>query len=485
MCDSVHDTLLNLSSDKIAARAKGRKSCSELIKAESSGEIYINDDEWKEILVASINGACKDADVALKKEKSPDIEVALFMKRLVKFIVQGDIWIVMKKLESTAKHCLEVLYSPFSAPYKDEYKHILCEILEPKISNCLPIDFFSKVLFYMRDTVFLNQRTNAGTSNLKLLKQFCKALFTDKCKSTKLLETLLNWFGDDLLPSVQENLHFLAATVADCCVYIMQYQRSNCIDIFFHYSKNILVTIIRQLSISQLRDSQRDSYLRFLFMYIKLSTSINMSESDGKNAKNGQNPISPVNDFPLLPEKNPLNENLKTLCDILTADDALRALMVYANNQVRQSHPKNSYVNSLSDTKVQSNLQIIAIVVVLHQQQYALGKSKLSYNDESDIALSNNSNSEESRSSNSSSDNNNNITNTNCSKNNNCNNNNNKNTFDNTDNINYCNERKNEINNQDKVNSTRAVSGKRSYEQYNETEHFPSISKNQLYGTKL
>ena len=49
MCDSVDDTLSNLSSDKITVRVKGRKSCSELIKADSSGESYINDEEWKEI----------------------------------------------------------------------------------------------------------------------------------------------------------------------------------------------------------------------------------------------------------------------------------------------------------------------------------------------------------------------------------------------------------------------------------------------------
>ena len=471
MCDSVDDTLSNLSSDKITVRVKGRKSCSELIKADFSGESYINDDEWKEILVASISGASKDAHVASKKEKSPDIEVAVFMRKLIKHVVQNTIWIAEKKLQLLAKHCLEVLYSAFPAPYKDEYKHILCEILEPKISSFLNFNFLSEVQIYLRESAFLTQRAYSENSNLKLLKQFCKALFTDECKSTDLLKTLLNWFGDNLLPSVREdNLQSLAlmtAAVADCCVYIMQYQGSN----FFHYSKNILVSIIRQLSLSKLRDSHRDSYLRFLFSYIKLSTSINMSENDEKN---GGNPISPVNDFPPLPEKNPLNESLQTLCEILTADDALRALIVYC--QVRQSHLKSSYVNYLTDTKVQCNLQITAMIVVLHQQQYALQKSELSCDNDIDAAISNNSSGEGISSS--SSDNNN-VTHSNYSENNSCNKNN-KMEFTTNNNNSKCYNHKKDFYNEKKQNDGRACGGKRSYEEYIDTEDLTSISKNQI-----
>ena len=371
MSDSVYETLSNLSSDKITIRTKGRKSCSELIKGDFSGEIFVTNEQWKDILIAALDGASKDADASLKKDKSPDVEVAVLMRKLVKHIVQGSIWIPMKRFESAAKHCLQVLHATFSAHYKDEYKHVLCEILEPKISHCLPFEYIKKILSYMRDHVFINQRTNSENTNLKLLKQYCKALFTDECGSTELLETLLNWFSNSLLPSVRDNLPSLAimtATIAECCAYIIQYQGLNCTNIFFKYSKNIIVAVIRQLSINQLRDSQRDSYLRLLFSYIKLSTSMNMSDCNGRNEVIQ---ISQKNDFLPLSEMDPLNQSLGILCDILTTDDALRSLVVYAYNQVRQSHPKNSYVNSLSDNKVQSNLQVTAMLVVLHQQQYA------------------------------------------------------------------------------------------------------------------
>ena len=370
MSESLYDIRSNLSSDKITSRAKGRKSCSELINSDANGDIIICNEEWKEILMAALDGALKDTDASLKKDKQPDIEVAVLMRRIVKHTVQSTIHIPFKRYEVLIKHSFQVLYNQaFSAQYRDEYKNILCEILAPKISHSLSFDTFYSIYAYLRQVAFANQRTASETINLKLLKQFCKSLFIDESGRHDFLEKLLDWFENILLPLVSDNLASQAgmtSTLADCCTHLLHYHGLNFFNIFIQNSKNILTTVIRQLVTNQIRDSHRDSCLRFLLAYIKLSTSMNMSEMKN-NTEIVQ--ITPHNNFPPLSDLDPLNKNLRTLCDVLTADDVLRSLVVYAYNQVRQSRPKNSYVNALGDCKVMCNLRVTAMVVILHQKQ--------------------------------------------------------------------------------------------------------------------
>ena len=146
MSESLYDIRSNLSSDKITSRAKGRKSCSELINSDANGDIIICNEEWKEILMAALDGALKDTDASLKKDKQPDIEVAVLMRRIVKHTVQSTIHIPFKRYEVLIKHSFQVLYNQaFSAQYRDEYKNILCEILAPKISHSLSFDTFYSI----------------------------------------------------------------------------------------------------------------------------------------------------------------------------------------------------------------------------------------------------------------------------------------------------------------------------------------------------
>jgi hypothetical protein len=378
MNEAVGDISFNLQSDKITTRAKGRKSCFELIKSDASGELFVSNSDWKGILEGAVNGALQEMKYSLNKEKAHDIEVAVLLRGIVKHILaQGVYFSKSNKFEMVVKHSLTVLYhSSFSVQHKDEYRNVLCEMLETKIVHSLSFDYLWSIFKYMQDVAFLTQRNTSESSNLKLLKQFCKALFMDYPGFPELLNALLFWFGNTLIPLTGDNplsQAAMTATIADCWAMLLQYQGLNCANIFYANAKTILVPVIRQLSVNQLRDSQREPLLRFIYSYIKFSTSINMSENNKADEPSKFNWDSVNRDtaFPPLSELDPLHGCLYFLCEALTTDDALRSLVVYAYNQVRQGQARDSYVNAVVDPKVQSNLMVTAIAVVLHQQQYA------------------------------------------------------------------------------------------------------------------
>jgi hypothetical protein len=378
MNEAVGDISFNLQSDKITTRAKGRKSCFELIKSDASGELLVSNSDWKGILEGAVNGALQEMKYSLNKEKAHDIEVAVLLRGIVKHILaQGVYFSKSNKFEMVVKHTLTVLYhSSFSVQHKDEYRNVLCEMLETKIVHSLSFDYLWSIFKYMQDVGFLTQRNTSESSNLKLLKQFCKALFMDYPGFPELLNALLLWFGNTLFPLTGDNplcQAAMTATIADCWAMLLQYQGLNCANIFYANAKTILVPVIRQLSVNQLRDTQREPLLRFIYSYIKFSTSINMSENNKADepSKFNRDSVNQDTAFPPLSERDPLHGCLYFLCEALTTDDALRSLVVYAYNQVRQGQARDSYVNAVVDPKVLSNLMVTAIAVVLHQQQYA------------------------------------------------------------------------------------------------------------------
>jgi hypothetical protein len=378
MNEAVGDISFNLKSDKITTRARGRKSCFELIKSDASGELLVSNSDWKGILEGAVNGALQEMEYSLNKEKAHDIEVAVLLRVVVKHILaQGVYFSKSNKFEMVVKHSLTVLYhSSFSVQHKDEYRNILCEMLETKIVHSLSFDYLWSIFKYMQDVGFLTQRNTSESSNLKLLKQFCKALFMDYPGFPELLKALLFWFGNTLIPLTGDNplsQAAMTATIADCWAMLLQYQGLNCANIFYANAKTILVPVIRQLSVNQLRDTQREPLLRFIYSYIKFSTSINMSETNKADepSKFNRDAVNLDTVFPPLSELDPLHGTLYFLCEALTTDDALRSLVVYAYNRVRQGQARDSYVNALVDPKVLSNLMVTAIAVVLHQQQYA------------------------------------------------------------------------------------------------------------------
>ena len=376
MTDSM---IANLRSDKITSRASGRRSCFELIKSDASGENFVTKGYWIEILDAAMDGAGKETENSAKKSKAPLIEVAELMRGLISHIVHGVVYIPLRKYCMVVEDALEILSSAaFSMPYKDEYRHVLCDILEPKISHSLSLDQIFDILEYMKEFAFLSSRNSTEHfSFLKLLKCFCKALFMDSCRIPKLLKDLLTWFTETLIPLSQDSslsqavMTATIVTMADCCSTLLQYQGLNCSTIFFTYSRKILSAVLRQLADNQFMDSQREPYLRFILMCIKYSTSLDMGERNlaGDNVF-GRKSTPPLSTL------DPLYNSLQFICDALTTDDSLRALVVYA----RQGQGRDCFVFALNDCKVQCNLQVAAMAVVLHQQQHAHSRKKQNKN---------------------------------------------------------------------------------------------------------
>lgn len=371
--DTPTEIRLNLKHNGITKRKLGREGCNRLLKKDANGDIFVLNSDWNDILEAAIDGAIKETEDSLKKGKIPDIEIAVLIRKLVKHIIHGVIFISLKKIELLVKLCLQILNNQiFPTSYKDEYRSILCETLLPKVSHSLSFIYFVNIFQYLKDVAFQNKRNALESTNLRLLKHFCRALFMDESRSLELFESLLVWFSDVLLPMVSDDSSSQAAitaTAADCISMMIQYQGLNCAEMFYINIRSILSAVIRQLSANQLRDSQRDSYLRFLNSYIILSRSINACDTNDTLQNSSQFQSHKV--FPPLSKLDPMYNSLGNLCDVLTADDCLRALVVYAYNHVRQSQARDSYVNLQGDIKVRSNLQITAMAVVLHQQQFA------------------------------------------------------------------------------------------------------------------
>jgi hypothetical protein len=371
--DSASDIRLKLQSDKITVRAKARKACLDLIKSDVAGDLFVSSSDWKGIVEAAAKGAQIEIKNSIDKEKPFDLETATLMKSLVKHVVHSITLIPVATYQSILESSLDILYDKrFSIPYKDEYKNILCEILEPKISSSLSLSDFSLLFLYMREVAFLSQGNSTEILNRRLLKSFCRALCMDSCQCPNFFETILLWFIDCLLPSVGDDPQSLAsmtATIADCCILMLQYRGINCANVFFAHSKVLLAAVVKQLSISQLRDTHRESCLRFILESIKFSTTLNLDSRDGSTDLQLRFTSRTV--YAPLSKLDPFCGSLRFLCDALTSDNVLRSLVTYAFNQVRQSQVRESYVNAVNDVKVRCNLHITALAVVLHQEQHA------------------------------------------------------------------------------------------------------------------
>ena len=370
--DSASDIRFKLQSDKITVRAKARKACLDLIKSDAAGDLFVSSSDWKGIVEAAAKGAQIEIKNSIDKEKHFDLETATLMKSLVKHVVHSITLIPVATYQSILESSLDILYDKrFSLPYKDEYKNILCDILEPKISSSLSLSDFSMIFLYMREVAFLSQGNNTEILNRRLLKSFCKALCMDSCQCPNFFETILLWFIDCLLPSVGDDPQSLAsmtATIADCCILMLQYRDINCANVFFAHSKVLLAAVVKQLSISQLRDAHRESCLRFILECIKFSTTLNLNSRN--NSTDLQLRFTSRTVYAPLSELDPFCGSLRFLCDALISDNALRSLVTYAFNQVRQSQVRESYVNAVNDVKVRCNLHITALAVVLHQEQH-------------------------------------------------------------------------------------------------------------------
>ena len=371
--DSASDIRFKLQSDKITVRAKARKACLDLIKSDAAGDLFVSNSDWKGIVEAAAKGAQIEIKNSIDKEKPFDLETATLMKILAKHVVHSITMIPVATYQSILESSLDILYDKrFSLPYKDEYKNILCEILEPKISCSLSLSDFSMIFLYMREVAFLSQGNNTEILNRRLLKSFCRALCMDSCQCPNFFETILLWFRDSLLPSVGDDPQSLAsmtATIADCCILMLQYRGINCANVFFAHSKVLLAAVVKQLSISQLRDAHRESCLRFILECMKFSTTLTLKSRNGPSDLHSR--FSSRTVYAPLSELDPFCGSLRFLCDALTSDNVLRSLVTYAFNQVRQSQVRESYVNAVNDVKVRCNLQIMALAVVLHQEQNA------------------------------------------------------------------------------------------------------------------
>jgi hypothetical protein len=351
----IDDVRRSLQSEKVTDRTKGRKALLELLTSENAETLQLNAKDWRGMLAAAIEGELKEIDHLLKKQKQPEVELAAFMKKLLKYIIQKVICTPRKQTDMACKHALHIIHNTFdySGRFRGEYRLILLDLLEPKVALSFPYPYFANIIDYLKSAIQDKSTIRADAVDLKILKASCKALVLDSSGRQALMKSLLQWCSEVLLPLTTDNQTVqsaITAAFAECGALFIAYEGPNCISMVHRYGRGLLQHVVRQLAGNRLRDLQRDSYIRFILAYFDVVASsyrwndshparvaATTGTSYGNDATSFELPHRhPVCAYPPLCRGDPLYNSIDSLCAALTSEDCLRGLTVYAYNQVIQ-----------------------------------------------------------------------------------------------------------------------------------------------------
>lgn len=347
------DIRRSLQSDKVADRKKGRLACEELLKSDKKYVVGTSK-VWSGLISAAIEYELKETDAAQRKDKAIDGNIVIFLKKVVRHCITNDL-LIASKLKELITHSLNVLKDAFYPLfYKEEHRQILIDVLDVKIPHHIPSDYVRKVITYV-DNLLVDKKSVLDTFNHRLLKALYKSLLKDISEGNTLtamvssLLTILNKAIEVIRGDIDAQDEFIGI-FAECYTCIID-----------HYGINLSPTsmidsaaklfpfqiMVRHLSSnsSNIRDSSRDSCLKFLLAFFNLLITCNWRMKDVSSSI-----ASPFLSF------------LNNLCTSLTSDECLSSLIAYANSTiVKQGRVSDVlFFNLLQDSRIRLNFEIIS-----------------------------------------------------------------------------------------------------------------------------
>lgn len=308
-----------LKGDGITGRAQGLKACEALMQ-DDTHYVAATSKEWSGIVQASLEYEVKEMDYAQKKNKDVKIDVAKFVKKLVKHSLLLS-RIIPKRVNDILKRSLTVLYDQdISMQYKSEYKAIVFDILDAKIVPAISEDVFHHILIYLKETM-IDRRSIEDASNLRILRCFCKNVFLDHCFSHSFMVEVMEWFPilvTEISSAGPASVTSVLSVVADCCASILEFDGVNNLTLVFETLQIPFNGFIHQLSTYSLGDNSRNSFLRFLLVYCDKCSTLCFNKYDS-----------------VVAAWNPLSEYLDRISVALTNDELLRALIILALQSLR------------------------------------------------------------------------------------------------------------------------------------------------------
>ena len=184
----------------------------------------------------------------------------------------------VKRFYMIVNHCLDILQdNGIDKNYKDEHRHLLCDLLDMKCFISVKILKIENISLYLQD-ILQDKRSILDSMNMRLLKNYCKFIVRDTSSGVifgKFADIILEWFSRlfSLIDNDDNVLKGLITTYAECNICIIDVYGINYAEILFKYIDVPLQIITRLLMTNQLTRLEKISILRFLLSYFQLSTS--------------------------------------------------------------------------------------------------------------------------------------------------------------------------------------------------------------------
>ncbi len=387
--EAVRDVIIRLKSEKVNERKVGRQECAVLLEKDKTEDlipIKIGQDllmailswESKEMQYVMENNS-KAKDLAGKKSKSVDLGNVLWVRQVLRnFISNGQKHfqgiLTFKKVyafKGVVEHILDVLQNrnvALSSAYHMNHKKLLCDVLDCRVSHsfCFSPEVLYSILSYLRDDLMVDQVSVGDALNQRLLRTFCKALFSDEGNVAMVTTQMVEWIcsEESLLGKARGDKVAevdIVMTIADCCSVLLDSHGASLFPLVCQRAKGLLLAVVRLLPQQKGRDLHRDAYLRFLLNFLRLSTQTHV---DVHSVFSRWNPLAHPADESTTGE---LGTVLDLLCLTLCSDDFLRSVVVYGTNVTSLKQTRDAFGSPLEEPKLRLYFDVLALATGLHE----------------------------------------------------------------------------------------------------------------------
>jgi hypothetical protein len=352
---SFDDIRRSLSSNKVNCRKKGRLDCEQTI-LQVNQTAFFNQLKSMSFLHAVMEYENKEIDYALSKSKNPNVDIALFFKKSIKFLILNG-QIVSSKGFRFIEHCVNILNNNnIINAYKLEHKYLLCDVLHPKFCHSIPFDgegrtMGLKTLFIYLKPVMVIKKDIIDPNNVKILLSTCKSLFNDENSNVEVVVTrLLVWFQELILRCEDDDnaSMIIIAAILECSIFFIKYKNINVAFCFFEYGDFLLDAILKLLANNiLLRENRREIAYKFLNSYLSMSMDCNVLSMNYN-----------------LYYIDPIRIRVNNFAVILCTDENLKVLMTnYSSNLLMKSTRSNhdsAFNSPIDDAKFRTYYEVLA-----------------------------------------------------------------------------------------------------------------------------
>ena len=413
MDNDLREVSRQLKSDKVTERRKGRKDCEDLLIRDKTNvaipPLEKNKDNGslgglliRDVLTYEI----KEIESAKKRDKVVSLDVAQFTRRVCRHFVrhsQQHLQCVVKfgqdrvpLIAVVISHVLAIITEKrLEVKYRDEHRQILCDLLDIKVAHSLTQtpEFLLQVFEYL-SVDMVDKSAIIHVVNQKIMKQLCRLLFADNDQVKFIIENIVTWFCDcnNLFNVVSDDPKSevdLCATIADCCAILMEHHSINITKLVFTKMNSPLMIMTRHLQTQQLRDHNRDSFMRFLLFYMNLSKdssygcevfpnihpfskdSTTQNHNIKGNFKDNDDHGITNNDEDYTCSHNNTDignsHMLDSLCVALSNEDSLKSIVVHSSSIMSLRQNRDTYHSPIQDPKVRLFFDVTATTYCLQR----------------------------------------------------------------------------------------------------------------------